>query len=82
MALSPAAVNLDVLTFTQLIDQGTPDIEQAAALYQGNLLAGLNLNEESLETSSCMSNISTRWQGKRWRNCFRITAHRALRRPL
>jgi len=51
VALSPAAVDLDVLTFTRLIDQGTPDaLEQAAALYQGDLLAGLNVSEESLET--------------------------------
>jgi DNA-binding SARP family transcriptional activator len=50
VALSPAAVDLDVLTFTRLIDQGTPDaLEQAAALYQGDLLAGLNVNEESLD---------------------------------
>jgi len=51
VALSPAAVDLDVLTFTRLIDQGTPDaLEEAAALYQGDLLAGLNVNEELLET--------------------------------
>lgn len=50
IALIPTAVDVDVTTFTRLLDQGTPEaLEQAAALYQGDLLAGLNVGEESLE---------------------------------
>ena len=50
VALIPTAVDVDVTAFTRLLDQGTPEaLQQAAALYQGDLLAGLNVGEESLE---------------------------------
>lgn len=51
VALDPAAVDLDVATFARLVGEGTPAaIEQATALYQGDLLAGLIVKEEAFET--------------------------------
>jgi DNA-binding SARP family transcriptional activator len=50
IALDPAAVNVDVLAFEQGAKEGTgPSLERAAALYQGDLLAGLTLNEAPFE---------------------------------
>lgn len=51
VALDPAAVDLDVAAFARLVGEGTPAaIEQATALYQGDLLAGLTVKEEAFET--------------------------------
>jgi DNA-binding SARP family transcriptional activator len=50
VALDPAAVAVDALTFQQNVKTGTLEaLEQAAALYQGDLLAGLALNEAPFE---------------------------------
>ncbi len=43
-------VDLDVAAFTRLLDKGTPEaLAQAAALYRGDLLAGLSVAEEPWE---------------------------------
>jgi len=50
VALDPAAVDLDVATFTRLIGEGTPEaLERAATLYRGDLLEGLSVDEEPFE---------------------------------
>lgn len=50
VALDPAAVDLDVAAFTRLVGEGTPEaLAQAAALYSGDLLAGLSVKEEPFE---------------------------------
>ena len=50
IALDPIAVNVDAVRFEQSARAGTPSsLEQAAALYQGDLLAGLALNEAPFE---------------------------------
>ena len=43
-------VDLDVAAFTRLLDEGTPEaLAQAAALYRGDLLAGMSVAEEPWE---------------------------------
>ncbi len=50
VALDPAAVAVDALTFQQRVKAGTLEaLEQATTLYQGDLLAGLALNEAPFE---------------------------------
>ncbi len=50
VALDPATVAVDALIFEQNVKAGTGQaLEQAAALYQGDLLAGLALNEAPFE---------------------------------
>src|SRR5262249_36548387 len=48
--LNPNGLVLDVTRFEELIAQSTPqDLEQALALYKGDLLDGFSLNEEPFE---------------------------------
>src|SRR5882672_7287203 len=48
--LDPAAVELDVTTFTRIAGEEAPQaLEQVALLYRGDLLEGLNLGEEPFE---------------------------------
>jgi DNA-binding SARP family transcriptional activator len=50
LVLNPAAVDVDVAAFEQRVAVGTPDtLEQAAALYQGDLLSGFSLDEPLFE---------------------------------
>jgi len=50
MALDPAAVEVDVLAFARLAAGGTAKaLEQAVALYQGDLLEGVRVTEEPFE---------------------------------
>jgi len=50
VALDPAAVVVDVLTFETLVKSGDPvQLEQAVALYHGDILAGLALDEAPFE---------------------------------
>jgi DNA-binding SARP family transcriptional activator/pimeloyl-ACP methyl ester carboxylesterase len=50
VAVNVGLVDLDVAAFTRLLDEGTPEaLAQAAALYRGDLLAGLNVAEEPWE---------------------------------
>jgi DNA-binding SARP family transcriptional activator len=50
VALKPAAVDVDVLTFEKLVAEGTAEaFERAAALYQGELLEGLSVDEPPFE---------------------------------
>jgi TolB-like protein/Tfp pilus assembly protein PilF len=48
--LDPAAVIIDVATFERLLGDGTPEaLEQAAALYRGDLLDGIGLRDPAFE---------------------------------
>jgi predicted ATPase len=50
IALRPTAVEVDVVAFEQRVAQGRPDaLEQASALYVGDLLSGFSLNEPAFE---------------------------------
>jgi DNA-binding SARP family transcriptional activator/pimeloyl-ACP methyl ester carboxylesterase len=50
VAVDAGLVDLDVAAFTRLMDEGTPEaLAQAAALYRGDLLAGLSVAEEPWE---------------------------------
>ena len=50
LALNPAAVTVDVGEFERCLAVGTPEaMEQATALYTGDLLAGVNLDEPLFE---------------------------------
>ena len=50
VALNPDAITVDALTFQHRVKAGTrQSLEEAAALYQGDLLAGLTLNEAPFE---------------------------------
>jgi DNA-binding SARP family transcriptional activator len=50
VALEPVAVDVDVLTFEKLVTEGTADaFERAAALYHGELLEGLSVDEPPFE---------------------------------
>src|SRR5262245_3235369 len=50
VAFQPAAVDVDVLAFERLVAEGTPEaFERAAALYQGELLEGLSIDEPPFE---------------------------------
>jgi DNA-binding SARP family transcriptional activator len=50
VVLEPAAVDVDVLTFEKLVAQGTAEaFEQAVALYHGELLEGLSVDEPPFE---------------------------------
>jgi DNA-binding SARP family transcriptional activator len=50
VALNPAAADVDVGAFERRVAEGTPTaLEHAAALYQGDLLEGLNVNEAPFE---------------------------------
>src|SRR5262245_39293849 len=50
VALDPVAVDVDVLAFEKLVAQGTAEaFERAAALYQGELLEGLSVDEPPFE---------------------------------
>src|SRR5215831_2261913 len=50
VALGPDALDVDVLTLERLAAEGTPaKLEQAAALYQGDLLEGLSVDEPRYE---------------------------------
>src|SRR5262249_56382070 len=50
IALDPAALNVDVLIFEQLIADGRVEaLERAVALYQGDLLEGLRVDERPFE---------------------------------
>src|SRR5215470_8071580 len=50
IALDPAALDVDVLTLERLVADGTAEaLERAAALYQGDLLEGLSVNEPPFE---------------------------------
>src|SRR5262245_53768488 len=46
VALSPAVVDVDVATFERCMAEGTPQaLEEAAALYTGDLLSGFSVSE-------------------------------------
>src|SRR5205823_6551606 len=46
----PAALNVDVATFEQLLGEGTPEaLERATALYRGDLLEGIAAHDPSFE---------------------------------
>lgn len=48
--LDPAALIVDVATFERLLGDGTPEaLEQAAALYRGDLLDGIGLRDAAFE---------------------------------
>src|SRR5262245_41037671 len=48
--LDAAALSIDVATFERLLGDGTPEaLEQAAALYRGDLLAGIGLRDPAFE---------------------------------
>jgi TolB-like protein/DNA-binding SARP family transcriptional activator len=48
--LDTAAVTIDVATFERLLGEGTPEgLEQAAALYRGDLLDGIGLRDPAFE---------------------------------
>ena len=50
LALSPAVVDVDVATFERHVAEGTPEaLEQAAAVYGGDLLSGFSLSEPLFE---------------------------------
>ena len=50
VALEPAALEVDVGRFEQLVRAGTPDtLGEAAALYRGELLAGIGVREAAFE---------------------------------
>ena len=50
VALDPSGVDVDVNKFEVLAAQQTPDaLEEAAALYQGELLEGFEIREEAFE---------------------------------
>ena len=50
VALDPAAVEVDATAFEQLVADGSPAaLEEAAALYHGDLLAGLGVTEPTFE---------------------------------
>jgi DNA-binding SARP family transcriptional activator/KaiC/GvpD/RAD55 family RecA-like ATPase len=50
LALNPAAVDVDVAAFERRVADGTPEaLAQAAELYQGDLLAGLVVDETPFE---------------------------------
>ena len=50
VALEPAAADVDVLTFEKLVAEGTAEaFERAVALYQGELLEGLSVDEPPFE---------------------------------
>jgi len=50
IALNPAAVEVDVAVFEQLLGEGTPEaLERAVALYYGDLLDGFAVNEPYFE---------------------------------
>src|SRR5262245_28294390 len=50
LALNPAGVGVDVVTFERRIAEGTPRaLEQAAELYRGDLLLGFTVNEPLFE---------------------------------
>ncbi|MBI4588721.1 MAG: AAA family ATPase [Candidatus Rokubacteria bacterium] len=50
VALAPAAVEVDAVVFERLVAEGTPaSLETAAALYRGDLLAGLAVSEPLYE---------------------------------
>jgi len=50
LALEPAAVDVDVARFERLVTQGTPEsLVEAAAVYRGDLLQGLAVQEAPFE---------------------------------
>jgi DNA-binding SARP family transcriptional activator len=50
LALNPAALTVDAQLFERAVGEGTPELlERAATLYQGDLLAGLSLQEPPFE---------------------------------
>jgi DNA-binding SARP family transcriptional activator len=50
IALDPAAVEVDAAAFERLVTEGTPAaLEEATALYHGDLLAGLGVTEPAFE---------------------------------
>ena len=50
IALNPTAAEIDVQRFEQLVNEGTPEtLDQAAALYRGDLLHGFVLDEAGFE---------------------------------
>lgn len=50
VTLDPAAVSVDTAEFERLIGQGTPDaVARATALYRGDLLDGLDVNDPAFE---------------------------------
>ena len=50
LALNPAAVEVDVVTFERRVGEGSPDaLEQAAELYRGDLLLGSSVSEPLFE---------------------------------
>jgi DNA-binding SARP family transcriptional activator len=50
IALEPSAMEVDVAAFDQFVSDGSPSaLEQAAAIYRGDFLAGLDVKEEMFE---------------------------------
>src|SRR5262249_7371575 len=50
LALDPESVEVDVVAFERAVGEGTPEaLEQASALYGGDLLAGIALDEAPFE---------------------------------
>jgi len=50
VSLDPRVVTTDVATFEQLVREGTPEaLEQAAALYRGDLLDGIGIRDPAFE---------------------------------
>ena len=70
MTVDAGLIDLDVAAFTRLLDEDTPEaLAQAAALYRGDLLAGMSVTEEPWEAwlreseSGCASRPATAWPG-------------------
>jgi DNA-binding SARP family transcriptional activator len=50
IAVEPSAIEVDALTFEQLLAGGTPeDLERAVVLYQGDLLDGIGVRDAAFE---------------------------------
>ena len=50
VGVNPATVEVDVALFERLTAEGTPEaLERAAALYRGDLLEGISVEEQSFE---------------------------------
>jgi len=83
VALNPAAVEVDVPVFERRVAEGTPDaFAEAGALYRGDLLAGLALNEAPFEEWLLGERERLRSsRSRRSRSCWPTSAARLHRPP-
>ena len=83
VALDPALVEVDVGDFEQCVTEGSlAALERAAALYQGDLLEGLVLEEPSFEEWLIVQRLRLReLASKRSRSCSPSSATRGRSRP-